>query len=369
MDNKRLTYAEIDLAAIKHNINIVKKHTTAQIMAVVKADAYGHGVDRVSQVCLDAGVNYLGVATIEEAMHLRDIGISLPILIFGHLADEYVNLAIEHNISITVYDYRFAKVISQKAFSLGKKALIHIKVDTGMGRLGFYPAKAALKEIINIAQLDCLDLEGIYTHLAQADTLDTTFSIQQIEEFVRITNELGKNGLHFRLKHTANSAATLNLPTTHFDMVRPGIILYGLRPSDEVYDKDLQPALKLKSQVTQIKNVLAGATIGYGRTYSCNRPTKIATIPVGYADGYSRILSNQAWGIIKGQKVPLVGNVCMDQCMFDVTDIKEVREGEEILLIGSKADGITADDLANIMGTINYEVVCAISARIPRIYI
>ncbi len=369
MDNKRATWAEIDLAAIRHNIELIKNLTESKIMAVIKANAYGHGVEKVSQLCMEMGVTYLGVATLDEALHLRKQGITLPILIFGYVAEEYFKEVIENNISVTVYNSNYAENFSVSAQKLGKKAIVHIKIDTGMGRLGFNSGLKAVEQIKEIAKLPHIECEGIYTHFATADQLDKGFVLQQLADFNQIVAELKLEGVDFKLKHAANSAAILDFAPSHLDMVRAGIMLYGLHPSKEVFNHNLIPALRLKSKITLVKEVAAGTTISYGRTYACNKTTKIATVPIGYADGYSRILSNKAWGLVRGQKVPLVGNVCMDQAMFDVSKVKEVREGDEITLLGRQEDGITADDLADIMGTINYEVVCSISARVPRIYI
>ncbi len=369
MDNKRPTWAEIDLAAIRHNIELIKRKTKSKIMAVIKADAYGHGADEVCRVCVEKGVDYLGVASLDEALHLRDIGAGLPILIFGYVAEPYLKLAIEEDISMTVYNLNFAEVLAKNAQELGKKALVHIKVDTGMGRLGFNSGSSSIAEIKQIAKLPGLKCEGIYTHFASADQLDKSFTNEQLGDFKQIVDRLEKQGVNFALAHAANSAAILDFEAAHLDMVRAGIILYGLSPSAEVFNSELIPALRLKSKIIFLKEVAAGSSIGYSRTYKCNRPTKIATVPIGYADGYSRILSNRAWGIVKGQKVPLVGNVCMDQSMFDVSMVEDVQEGDEIVLIGRKEDGVTADDLADIMATISYEVVSSISSRVPRIYI
>lgn len=369
MDNKRLTWAEINLAAIRYNLRSIKERTKANILAVVKANAYGHGVEEVCRVCIEEGAAYFGAATLDEALSLREKGITLPILVLGYVPEEHAEIAINNDISLTIFNETLPQAMSKAAIKLGKKAIIHIKIDTGMGRLGFIPELGAIEKIATIAKLPGIDAEGIYTHFAVADRIDKEYSLKQLEDFNYVVDELKKQGINFKLKHTANSAAIIGIPEGHFDMVRAGIILYGLYPSSEVTNLDIIPAMRLKSRISLVKTMPAGSTIGYGRAYECQDFTKIATVPIGYADGYSRILSNKAWGIIKGQKVPLIGNVCMDQCMFDVSKVEGVQEGDEIILFGTREDGITADDLADIMGTINYEVICSISARVPRIYI
>ncbi|HZK44405.1 MAG TPA: alanine racemase [Syntrophomonadaceae bacterium] len=369
MDNTRPTWAEIDLAAIEHNIIQIKKYTDANIMAVVKANAYGHGIEETLRVLSETGVTYLGVATLNEALTIREAGFSLPILVIGHVPEEFAEILIENDIAVTIYNTTLAPRLSQVALKLRKKATIHIKIDTGMGRLGFAPKSNSIDEIEQIAKLPGLELEGIFTHFADADNVDKEFAHQQLACFNYVVSELGKRGIKFKIKHTANSAALLTIPEAHFDMVRAGIIIYGLCPAKELNNLNFIPAMRLKSKISFVQTVPVQTTIGYGRTYLCENVTKVATVPIGYADGYSRLLSNKAWAIIKNQRVNLIGNVCMDQCMFNVSDVENVKIGDEIILFGRREDGITADNLADIMGTINYEVLCSISARVPRIYI
>ncbi len=369
MDNNTLTWAEINLAAIRNNLTLIKEKTHTNIMAVVKANAYGHGVEEICKVCIEEGVTYLGVATLEEALNIRNLGITAPILVLGYVPKEDAESAVKYDITVTVYNMDLPQALSKAAVNLGKKAAIHIKIDTGMGRIGFISSPDTVEEIIRIAKLPGIECEGIFTHFAVADERDKDFSIQQLKLFNDLVDKLEQKGIKFKIKHTANSAATLDIPDSYFDMVRVGIILYGLYPSDEVARINLIPAMSLKSVVSMVKNMSAGSSIGYGRTYRCEKPIKIATVPIGYADGYSRLLSNRAWAVIKGHKVPLVGTVCMDQCMFDVSEIEEVAIGDEVILFGRAEDGITADDLAHIMGTINYEIICSVSGRVPRIYI
>lgn len=371
MDNKRPTWAEIDLKAIQHNIRGVKDAAAgAKVMAVVKANAYGHGMLEVARVCLQEGVDFLGVASLDEALDLRQAGIDSPILVLGYIPAQYAETVVEEGIRATVFSYDLARALSRAAVKLSATAHLHVKVDTGMGRLGFLPEKDYLETISRMADLPGIFIEGIFTHFAVADIVDKTFSYKQLALFSDVISYLERRGLSIPLKHCANSAALMEIPESIFNMVRAGIVIYGLYPSSEVDRKRLAiiPAMTLKSRVSFVKELGAGATISYGRTYRCSKKTKVATVPIGYADGYSRLLSNRARAVIKGQTVPLIGTVCMDQCMFDVTDVEGVAEGDEVVLFGRPEDGVTADDLAEIMGTINYEVVCSIGSRVPRIY-
>ncbi len=372
MDNYRPTWAEIDLTAIRYNFIRVRKIVDpAMVMAVVKADGYGHGMLEVSQACLREGAECLGVASLEEALFLRKSGVVAPILVLGYIPDEYAELAVKHNVSGCVFSRNFARALSQAAVKLGQKANLHIKIDTGMGRIGFPAEPETLDLIAEISQLPGVRIEGIFTHFAEADSLNKDFSREQLADFTDIVSNLEKRGISIPWKHCSNSAALMDMPESHFNMVRAGIVLYGLYPSQFV-NKDrlpIIPAMTLKSRIAFIKELEPGHSVSYNRTYCCSRKTKVATVPIGYADGYNRLLSNRAQAVIRGQKVPLIGNVCMDQCMFDVSNVEGVKEGDELILFGRPEDGITADDLAQIIGTINYEVVCTHSARVPRIYI
>ncbi|MEN6325981.1 MAG: alanine racemase [Syntrophomonas sp.] len=371
MDNIRPTWAEIDLTAIKHNLTMVRKIVDpAMIMAVVKADGYGHGMLEVSQTCLREGVECLGVASLEEALFLRKSGVAAPVLVLGYIPDEFAELTVKHNVRASIFTWAFARALSQAAVKLGQTANLHIKIDTGMGRIGFPAAPETLEMIIKISRLPGVRIEGIFTHFAESDSLNKDFSREQLAVFSGIISSSEKRGISIPWKHCSNSAALIDMPESHFNMVRAGIVLYGLYPSQFV-NKDrlpIIPAMTLKSRIAFLKELEPGHSVSYNRTYCCSRKTKVATVPIGYADGYSRLLSNRAQAVIRGQRVPLIGNVCMDQCMFDVSNVEGVKEGDEIILFGRPEDGITADDLAQIMGTINYEVVSAHSARVPRIY-
>ncbi len=371
MDNKKTAWAEIDLKAIQHNIRSIKNRAAgAKIMAVVKANAYGHGMLEVTRVCLQEGIDFLGVSNLDEALALREAGVDVPVMVLGYIPGQYAEVAVEKNIRVTVFDWKLADALSQAAVKLDKKAYLHVKVDTGMGRIGFLPEAGSLDIISRIAALPMVCLEGIFTHFVSADAGDKSFTYRQLELFAGIVSSLERQGIFIPLKHCANSAALMEVPESLLNMVRAGIVIYGLYPSPEVKREklDIIPAMTLKSRVSFVKTLDAGATVSYGRTYRCTRRTRVATVPIGYADGYSRLLSNRAWAVIKGKRVPLIGVVCMDQCMFDVTGIEEVTVGDEVILFGRPEDGVTADDLAEIMGTINYEIVCSVGSRIPRIY-
>lgn len=374
IEHIRPTRVEINLDNLKHNLSEIRRVTTsgAKICAVVKADGYGHGALETARIALANGASYLAVAVLDEALELRQGGIEAPILILGFTPERHFDKIIEHDITQTIYNFESAKYLSETALKQGKTAKVHIKLDTGMSRLGFQADYSEVPEIEKIFELKSLFIEGFFTHFAKADESDPGFTKMQFERYKLVTSALEKDGYKIPIKHTANSAAIMQFPETHLDMVRPGIILYGLYPSDEV-DKsklNLKPVMSLKTKVSHVKTIGAGRAISYGGTYITKRQSRIATLPVGYADGYSRLLSSKASVIIKGQRAPIVGRICMDQCMVDVTDIKgDVEIGEDVVLIGEMGDEvITADEIARILGTINYEVVCAFSKRVPRVY-
>lgn len=373
MDNMRPTWAEVNLNAISRNLEIIRQAAgdKTKIMAVVKANAYGHGMFEISRVCQQQGVDYMGVAILDEAIALQKAGIMLPVLVLGYIPPEHTAAAIQAGISITVFNMDYADMVSRAAIAAGQTAHIHVKLDTGMSRLGFPADHNTVEKILKIAESPGVDIEGIFTHFAESDSPDSTFTLQQINQFKGTIEELEKRGLHIPLQHCSNSAAIVNYPQARFSMVRAGIILYGLYPAPLMKNMDLgiQPAMTLKSRVSFVKDLHPGDTVSYGRTYTCREETRIVTVPIGYADGYNRLLSNQAHAVIKGRRVPLIGAVCMDQCMFDIGQMKDISEGEEVILFGKPEHGVTADELAEIIGTINYEVVCSVSARVPRTYV
>lgn len=340
-------------------------------MAVVKANGYGHGVVEVSRVCQERGVDFLGVASLDEAMTLRAAGTKLPILVLGYIPREFARTVVGEGIRATIFEPGLAEALSRAAVELGQTAHVHIKIDTGMGRLGYQANPETVGEIIRISQLPGLHLEGIFTHFALADVPDKSYTFEQLRVFEELLDNLAREGVGFDIRHCANSAALMEIPQTRFNMVRAGIVIYGLYPDPGHRPPgfSLIPAMQLKSRVSFVKTLHCGQSVSYGRTYCCTGDTRVATVPIGYADGYSRLLSNRAWACINGQRAPLIGTVCMDQVMFDVSAIPGVKEGDEVLLFGRPENGVTADDLAGIIGTINYEVVCAVSSRVPRIYI
>lgn len=366
--------AEIDRDAIAHNYRQIKKNIPKYtgIMAVVKADAYGHGAIEIAQILEKEGVDYLAVAIAAEGAQLRDIGIKTPILVLGYTPATSVGVLIENDLTQTIFSYEMAKYISYEASKLDKKVKIHIKVDTGMGRIGFLPHPTSIEEIVEINKLPNIEIEGIYTHFSSADEEDKTYTRKQNSVFNGFLKELGQVDIDAPIIHVANSAAIIMHKYTHSNMVRLGISLYGHYPSESVksYPVGLVPAMSLKSQVVHIKEVPKGQPIGYNRKYTTKDVTKIATIPIGYADGYSRGLSNKGRVLIRGEYAPIIGNICMDQFMVDVTHINYVAVGDEVVLFG-KQDGneITVEEIADILNTINYEVICMIGKRIPRIYV
>lgn len=365
-------YAGVDLDAILHNIKMLKANLneTAKVTAVIKADGYGHGAVPIAKA-IDNLVSSYAVATIYEALNLKKHHITKPIFIIGYTHDSMFGEAIAHDIRLTVYEEQTAQRINQVAKSLGKTAKIHIKLDTGMSRIGFKDNQDAVNCIQRISVLEHLQIEGIFTHFCASDSKNKDSANTQLNRFTNFNAKLKENGIHIPVIHCANSACIIDLPNTSFDTVRAGIALYGLYPSDEV-NKDnvlLQQAISLKSHIIQIKSVEPNTGIGYGSTFITNRETIVATIPVGYGDGYPRNLSNKGYVTIKGQKAPIIGRVCMDQFMVDITDLKEIENGDVVTLLGQDGDQmITVEELAALAGTFNYEFVCDLGKRIPRVY-
>lgn len=366
---KRAVWAEIDLAAVEHNIREIKKkiHGGAKFCAVVKADAYGHGAVPVANVALKLGASYLAVAMLSEAIELREAGITAPILILGPTPEDEAKELVDYGITPAVFTLSLAEAISREAQRQQKTAKVHLKIDTGMSRIGVRP-EAAGELGAAIAALPGIELEGVFSHFALADSRNKDYAKEQLARFELAIAKLKEKGIEIPLKHLANSAATLEMPETHFDMVRMGVIIYGLWPSAEVeHVVDLKPAMKVKGHLALVKTMHPGETIGYGRTYTVAKESRIATLPIGYADGYIRALAGKAAvEFADGRRAPVVGRICMDQCMLDVTGIAEAKEGSEVVIFGS--DTLTADEVAEWLGTINYEVVCLMSPRIPRIY-
>jgi len=367
-------WAEIDLKAVAHNVREIRSVTmpSAKVMTVVKANGYGHGALEVSRVALVNGADCLGVARVEEGVAIRRAGINAPVLILGYSPPELSREVVRHRLAQGVLTRDMAMYLADAAAAEKTRAKVHLKVDTGMGRVGWVAGPGAVKEILELAQNPFLEIEGLYTHFASADELDKQYTREQYYKFAGLVEDLRKNGLEVPVKHAANSAAIMEMPETHMDMVRAGIIVYGLYPSAEVDHTRvrLKPAMSLKATVAHVKEVPAGFKVSYGRTFSTSRPTVIATLPLGYADGYTRLLSSKGEALLQGQRAPVVGRVTMDQLMVDVGHIPGVKTGDEAVLIGSQgSQSITSDEVAAKLGTINYEIVCMVSYRVPRVYI
>lgn len=369
----RPAWAEIDLDAIAYNTRNIKKLIgDKDLIAVVKANCYGHGVIDIIPTLLENGVSRFAVAMISEALEIRDNKITAPVMILGftplYLGEELIN----NNIEQTVYDLDYAKELSKIALPLNKKAKIHIAIDTGMGRIGFLPNEKSIDNITEICSLEGIEVIGIFTHFSTSDEKDKEYSHEQFTKMLSVMDTLKKRGIDIPLKHVANSGAIIDLPDTYLDAVRAGIILYGYYPSDEI-DKNnlaLKPALTLKATITNVKTLEKDMYVSYGRTFKTSNETIVATIPVGYADGYLRKLAENGKVIIKGEFAPIIGRICMDQFMIDVTNIPDVKIGDEVILLGEK-NGLkyNADDMAKKLDTINYEVTCMLKSRLPRVYI
>lgn len=365
---ERAVWAEIDLLAIAHNMEQIKAVTrdNAKICAVVKADGYGHGAVAVAETVLRSGADRLAVAIVKEGVELRQAGFGVPILVLGYTPSYQAGMVVEYDITQTIFSMDSAQALSAAAAAAGKNVKVHIKIDTGMSRVGITPQDAG-QFAAAIAALPGIQIEGVYSHFADADSADKRFAFEQYNRFLEGIEYIKGQGIQIPIRHIANSAALLDLPQTHLDMVRPGIILYGLWPSQEVDKKVvLKPAMSFKAQVGFVKDVPSKVSISYGRTYFTAQTSRIATLPLGYADGWSRLLANKAEVVVKGQRAPLVGRVCMDQCMIDVSHIPGVEIGDEVLLFGG-AD-LPVEEVAEKMGTINYEIVCMVGKRVPRIY-
>ncbi len=366
------TYATIDLDAIEHNVRALVAHTTArEIFAVVKSNAYGHGAVQVAETALNSGATRLAVGRVDEAWQLRSGGIHAPILVMCYTVPAEAETIVEQNLMATVISLESAEALSRRAVALGRTVGVHVKVDTGMGRFGLLPESEVLPYLAALEKLPNLEIEGIFTHFATADSHDKSYAHQQFARFQEILQMVEEAGHSIPVRHAANSAATLDLPETHLDAVRPGIAMYGMYPSEEVSrEVPLRPALTLKSHVGRVRTLPAGSSVSYGRTFIAKGPTTVANIPVGYGDGYHRALSNKGAVLIGGQKAPIVGRVCMDQFVVDVSHIPGVAEGDEVVLIGSQGDErITPEEVAALAGTINYEVTTGLLQRIPRLFL
>lgn len=365
----RPAWAEIDLGKLSHNYEEIKKQLKpgVKLCAVVKADAYGHGAVPVAQVAVAAGASYLAVATLSEGIELREAGFTTPILLLGLVMPEDAKDVVDYDITQVVCEMELAKALSAEAVRQHKTAKVHLKVDTGMGRIGVRPEEIG-KLAAEITKLPGIEIEGMFSHFAMADCKDKAYTKMQLDKFRQAIAAVEEQGITIAIRHIAESAAILEIPEAHFDMVRAGVIQYGLWPSEEVtHPIDLQPLMKLQAKVVWIKDLHKGESIGYGRAFVAERECRIATLPVGYADGYIRAYSPQGFVEIHGKQAKIAGRVCMDQVMVDVTDIPEVKIGDVATLFGSET--LTIDDAAEWLGTINYEVPCLISPRVPRVYV
>ena len=365
-------YAEINLDAIVKNVDnlmaLTKENTGA--LAVVKADGYGHGDVAVAKAVAQKVTGY-AVATLDEAVNLRENGVKKPILVLGYVDPYEFDILVSHEITATVFDVETAQLLADAARVQKKQAHCHIKVDTGMRRIGLEPDENGIAIVKQITALKELSADGIFTHFAASDETDKTSAEHQFKLFTDFTGRLEKEGIHFTYRHCANSAAVIDMPQVDLDMLRLGIAMYGMYPSDEVKKEkvELFPALDLKSHITMVKEIPAGEKVSYGGTFTTTRTTKLATVSVGYGDGYPRALSSKGYVLVRGQKAPIVGRVCMDQMMVDVTDIKNVTRADIVTLIGKDGDAeITVEEIAALAGTFNYEFVCDLGKRIPRSY-
>jgi alanine racemase len=369
----RDTWAEVSLESIQHNVQQFRSYIgrSTKLMAVVKADGYGHGAVEIAKAAMLSGGDYLAVALLDEALELREAGISEPILVLGYTSVQSVKKAITENISLTVFSEDVLNEIIEQARQLRQTASVHIKIDSGMSRIGVTSEETALTLAKKAVNAPFVYLEGIFTHFANADSKDPSYTRQQFEKFTAIIEFIEKENILIPIKHCCNSAATMNFPDMHLDMVRVGIALYGLYPDDSLkgHAIQLEQAMSFKTKIAALKTVPASQPISYGCTFVPSSDCVIATLPVGYADGVSRLLSNRGTMLVRGQSAPVAGRVCMDQMMIDVTAIPSVSLGDIVTIFGQSSDAFqSVDTIASLMGTINYEVVCLIGKRVPRVY-
>ncbi len=372
MDFLHRTWVEIDMNALTHNFNTAKKYSGGTpIMAVVKANAYGHSVKDVAPLLQNLGADCFAVSNLEEALQLREYGIVKPILVLGYTPASFARILAENDIAQAVFSYDFAEKLSAAAESDGVTIKIHIKLDTGMGRIGFDCRSDKLfgvDEAIRAAKLQNFECEGIFTHFAVADTENDegkNFTDIQYNRFLKAIEKMENAGVRAKYRHCCNSAGSCLQQDKHMDYCRPGIILYGLTPSTELgLGKEFMPVMTFKSVISMVKTIKAGETVSYGRTFTASKDTRVATVTAGYADGYPRTLSNTAEVMVRGKRAKIIGRVCMDQFMIDVSDIPDANADDEVILFGKD---LPVEELANLSGTINYEIICGISPRVPRI--
>lgn len=379
-DFLKRTWAEINLDKLNHNFTEIQKvtHPCAKIMSVIKADAYGHGAMPIAKELIEAGTDWLAVSNLNEALELRKNGVETPILILGYTPSKCASVLAYNNITQAVLNYEYGENLSKQALKDNVQVNIHIKLDTGMSRIGFsyqdnVLCSESIDEIEKVCNLEGLYVDGIFTHFARADEngQGEVFTRLQYDLFTNAIARLKNRGIEFNNRHCCNSAGTEIYREMHLDIVRPGIILYGLHPSNEISNKiDLKPVMELKTVISMVKSVPENTYVSYGGTFISNKDMKIATVPIGYADGYSRALSNNAYMLVDGKKAPVLGRICMDQTVLDVTGIDGVSTGDEVTVFGNgSSDAMTVDDIAKKLNTINYELVCDIGRRVPRVFI
>lgn len=378
----RPVWAEINLSNLKYNIQNIQKRIAGnagntEIIGVVKADAYGHGSVVVAKELQKSGVSTFAIATLHEAIELREGGIDDEILVLSLTPDMYAEELVKYDLSPVVCSYENAKAISDAALAAGKALKCYIAADTGMGRIGYMTVsdediKAAVEDIKKMDQLKGIQLAGLFSHMSTADEVDKSYSRAQEERYTKLYNALRNAEVSINRRTFASSAATIDLHSTHFEAIRPGVILYGLYPSGEVNKEeiDIKPVMSVKANIVHLKEVPKGFSVGYGRKFIAKRPSKIATITLGYADGYPRFYSSKGKVIVNGCFAPIAGNICMDQCMIDVTDVPDVKLGDEVIIMGTDGNlSITAEEIASKVGTINYEIICSFGQRLPKVYV
>lgn len=372
----RATRAIIHLSSLRHNIRLIRTHVTRlaparppRLCVAVKADAYGHGIAEIGRTAVEEGVEYLAVATVDEAVTLREAGVGAPVLIYSLPIPDELSAIVEYGLTPLVGDKTLAQMLAAEAKRQGRRIPVHVKIDTGMGRIGCTPEEAP-ELAAAVDQSAWLHLEGMSTHFPVSDTADRAFTLEQVRIFQASAAATRRRGVDPGILSAANSGAALTSPESYFDMVRPGILVYGYYPSTE-QERSLavRPVMELQSKLVFVKKVPAGTGISYGLTYRTERPTYIGTVPIGYGDGYSRLLSNQARVLVNGKSVPLVGRVCMDQCMVDLGPEPAGKLYDPVVLFGPDPNGPDAEELAGTIGTIPYEVTCAVSKRVPRVYL
>lgn len=367
--------ALISLDAVEYNFQQMKKNIKegTKIIAVIKADAYGHGAVPIAKMIQEYDYIWgFATATAQEALQLKRAGITKPVLVIGLVFEEYYETLAENEIRMAVCDLETARKFAEAGKKVGKTVHIHIAVDTGMTRIGYADNEESAKEVLQASKLENLEIEGLFTHFARADEYDRTPAMVQLKRYLHFAELLEKEGVSIPIHHCSNSAGIIRVPEANLNAVRAGITIYGIYPSEEVERDivDLKPVMELKSHISYVKEVQPGTEVSYGGTYVTERMTKMATVPVGYADGYPRALSGKGWVLVHGKKAPICGRVCMDQFMIDVTDIEDVKMGDEVTLLGKDGEEtITADTLGDLSGRFSYELICDINKRVPRIYI